>query len=201
MPCKANNEQVIINALQNRVYASVYYGLPESIILNRAGSLKGNQMRAHLEVYGISPEFVAADNHRANWLAEWVIREFNDRMNLKCKDHWKAWHKTIKDTELSLRTNPNENTDRLPAEFLFRRPMQTTFRALPGLVDLKEYIPRCASKRLVATRLHVQDVIKCTDEQPSSQPHKPHAYTFQQGEQVLFKTHNDGGIEGLPARW
>ena len=68
VPCKANNAQVVINALQNRVYAD--YGLPESIILDRAGSLKGNQMRAHLEAYGISPEFVAADNHRANGLAE-----------------------------------------------------------------------------------------------------------------------------------
>ena len=162
MPCKANNAQVIINAFQNRVCAE--YGLPELIILNRAGSLKGNQMRAYLEAYDICPEFVAADNHRANGLAEQMIREFTDRMNLTCKDHWKTWHKTIKDTELSLRTNPNEDTGILPA------------------------------KRLVAARL--QDVNKFTDQQPLTQPHKPHmhAYTFQRGEQVLFKTHNGGSI-------
>ena len=35
VPCKANNAQVIINALQNRVYAN--NGLPESSILDRAG--------------------------------------------------------------------------------------------------------------------------------------------------------------------
>ena len=156
-------------------------------------------MRAHLEAYGISPEFVAADNHRANGLADQVIRDFNDRMNLTCKDHWKTWHKTIKDAELSLRTNPNEDTGISPAEFLFGRPMRTIFGGLPGLVDLEEDTPRRASERLVAARL--RDVNKFTDQQPSTQPHRPHAYTFQQGEQVLFKTHNDGGFEGLPARW
>ena len=103
-------------------------------------------MRAHLEAYGISPEFVAADNHRANGLAERVIRDFNDIMNLTCKDHWKTWHKTIKDTELSLRTNPNEDTGISPAEFLFGRPMRTTFGGLPGLVDLEEDTPRRVRK-------------------------------------------------------
>ena len=77
---QANNAQVIINTLQNRVYAD--YGLTESIIIDRAGNLKGNQMRAHLESYGICPEFVAPYNHRANGLAKWVIREFNERINL-----------------------------------------------------------------------------------------------------------------------
>ena len=89
-------------------------------------------MRAHLEAYGISPEFVAADNHRANGLAKWVIRDFNNRMNLTCKHHWKKWHKTIKDTALSLRTNPNEDTGISPAEFMFGRPMRTTFGGLPA---------------------------------------------------------------------
>ena len=42
---------------------------------------------------------------------------------------------------------------------------------------------------------------KFEEQTPSNQPNKPHAYTFEQGEQVLFKTNNDGGIEGLPARW
>ena len=108
VPCKTNNAQVVINAVLDRVCAD--YSLPESIILDRAGSLKGHQMRAHLESFGIQPEFVAPDNHRANGLAERVIREFNDRMNLTNTEHWKTWHKQIKNMKLSLRTNPNEDT-------------------------------------------------------------------------------------------
>ena len=124
-------------------------------------------MRAHLEAYGISPEFVAADNLRDNGLAERVIREFNDRMNLTCKNHWKTWYKTIKDTELSLRTNPNEDTGISPAEFLFGRLMRTTFRGLPGLVDLEEDIPRRTSERLVAARLRDETNLQTNNHQPS----------------------------------
>ena len=94
-------------------------------------------MRAHLECFGIQPEFVTPDNHRANGLAEKVIREFNDRMNLTSKKHWKTWHKQIKDTELSLRTNPNEDTCISPAEFLFGRKIRMTFGGIPRLVDLE----------------------------------------------------------------
>ena len=65
-----------------------------------------------------TPIFLAPDKHRANGLAEHVIREFNNRMILMNKEHWKMWHKTIKDSKLSLCTNLNEDTGILTAKFL-----------------------------------------------------------------------------------
>ena len=103
-------------------------------------------MRAHLQSFGIQPEFVAADNHSANGLAERVIREFNNRMNLASKEHCKTWHKHIQNTELSLRTNPIKDTGISPAEFLFGRNMRKTLGGIPGLVDLKEDLPTHSSE-------------------------------------------------------
>ena len=78
---------MVVKALQERLYAD--YGMQECIVLDQAGSLKGHVMDAYMEENDIIHEYISCDNHKANRLAETIIREFNDHMNLTCKDHWK----------------------------------------------------------------------------------------------------------------
>ena len=128
IPYKSTEAPVVIKALQERVYAD--FGMPEAIILDKAGSLKGDLMKAHAEENDIHLDLVSSGNHRANGLAERIVREFNDRMNLTCKEHWKTWHKSIKQTELSLRVTPSADTGTSPAQLLFGRQMRTTFHGI-----------------------------------------------------------------------
>ena len=128
IPCKSTEAPVVIKALQERVYTD--FGMPETIILDKAGSLKGDLMKAHAEENDIHLDLVSSGNHRANGLAERIVREFNDRMNLTCKEHWKTWHKSIKQTELSLRVTPSADTGTSPAQLLFGRQMRTTFHGI-----------------------------------------------------------------------
>ena len=197
VPCKTTKAEVVIKALQERVYAD--FGMPETIILDRAGSLKGTAMAEHAKQNGIQLEFIAADNHRANGLAERTIREFNDRMNLTCKDHWKKWHLSVKETELALRTTPCADTGISPAEMVFGRPMRTTFNGLFNVPELEEDAPRRRSARLLAKR--VRAMTKLQPEEQDIRPNAPQERTFIVGEQVRFKTDTEGKNEGLPARW
>ena len=48
--------------------------MPETIILDRAGSLKGEAMKAHAEENDIHLDLIASGNHRANGLAERMAR-------------------------------------------------------------------------------------------------------------------------------
>ena len=177
--------------------------MPEAIILDKAGSLRGDLMKAHAEENDIRLDLVSSGNHRANGLAERIVREFNDRMNLTCKEHWKTWHKSIKQTELSLRVTPSADTGTSPAQLLFGRQMRTTFHGINNIPDLEENEPRRASARLAALR--IRQITKQQDEAAAAGPRAPAMRTFTVGETVRLHTQGQetrkGIMEGLPARW
>ena len=92
-------------------------------------------------------------------------------MNLTCKDHWKSWHKSIKQTELSLQVTPSADIGISPAQLLFGRPMRKTFHEINNILELEEDEPRRRLARLAALR--IRKMTKQQDEKITAGSYTP----------------------------
>jgi transposase InsO family protein len=123
IPCKNTKSETVIQALKSRLYPD--YGVPEVIVLDQQSSFTGHVMDSHCLTYGIELDVVAPGNHKANGMAERMIRELNDRMAVKGEQEWKKWHHHIKDIEMSLRVTPSDDTGLSPAEMYLGKQLRT----------------------------------------------------------------------------
>jgi hypothetical protein len=199
IPCKNTKAETVIQALKNRLYPE--HGIPEVIILDQQSSFSGSVMESHCLTYGIDLDIVAPDNHKANGMAERMIRELNDRMAIRGEQEWKKWHLHIRDVEMSLRVTPCNDTGLSPAEMYLgkqlRTPIAPTFTEASMEEDNVVTIPQRSYN------LRSRNMKQKIEATPPSKPYGLKERVFKMGE--LVRVYTDRSLasksDSMPRKW
>jgi len=199
IPCKNTKAETVIQALKNRLYPE--HGIPEVIILDQQSSFSGSVMESHCLTYGIDLDIVAPDNHKANGMAERMIRELNDRMAIRGEQEWKKWHLHIRDVEMSLRVTPCNDTGLSPAEMYLgkqlRTPIAPTFTEASMEEDNVVTIPQRSYN------LRSRNIKQKIEATPLSKPYGLKERVFKMGE--LVRVYTDRSLasksDSMPRKW
>ena len=75
--------------------------------------------------------YVAKGNHKANGLAEKLVKEVHAAINKLANGDLKQWHRLIPVVEFNLRTAPNSTTGITPAMALYGRELKKGVLEIP----------------------------------------------------------------------
>jgi transposase InsO family protein len=92
-------------------------GRPETLIFDWAGAFVSKQFEDALASLNITPDKVAPDNHRANGLAERMVRVLNDIMRHLSEADKARWPSYLKELQQSIATTPSADTGISPMNF------------------------------------------------------------------------------------
>ena len=146
-------------------------------------------------------DIVAPGNHKANGMAERMIRELNDRMAVKGDKEWKKWHHHIKDVEMSLRVTPCDNTGLSPAKMYLGKQLRIGISPTFQEVSMEEDNVVDSAHRTY--NLRSRKIKQKQESLPETRPYGLMERVFKEGE--LARVFTDRTIasksEGMPTRW
>jgi hypothetical protein len=199
IPCKNTKAETVIQGLKNRLYPE--HGVPEVIILDQQSSFSGSVMENHCLTYGIELDIMAPDNHKANGMAERMIRELNDRMAIRGEQEWKKWHLHIRDVEMSLRVTPCNDTGLSPAEMYLGKQLRTSIAPVFSEASMEEDNVVTIPHR--SYNLRSRNITQKTEQTPPSKPYGLKERFFKKGE--LVRVYTDRGLatksENMSRKW
>ena len=158
-------------------------------------------MESHCLTYGIVLDIVAPDNHKANGMAERMIRELNDRMAIRGEQEWKKWHLHIKDIEMSLRITPCDDTGLSPAEMYLGKQLRTPIAPVFNEASMEEDNVVTMTQR--SYNLRSRKVKQKQEVTPQPKPYGLKERVFKKGE--LVRVYTDRSLasksDSMPRRW
>ena len=122
VPVKATTTAELIKAIETHVMP--HNGYIEVMIHDQGAAYTSKAFKDYAKARNITLNPVAKGNHRANGLAEKLVRQVHEGINKLADKDFKNWPKLLPIVEFNLRTSPNSETGITPAMAMLGRELK-----------------------------------------------------------------------------
>ena len=107
----------------------------DTLISDQGSAYINKEFQDYAKDRNIKQNLVAKGNHKANGLAENLIKQVHEAINKLAKGDFSHWPKLLPIVEFNLRTAPHAATDITPAMALYGRELKKGILELPGTTE------------------------------------------------------------------